>query len=240
MGSDQSDLEELASGCVADASLPGIRERLIHLVGPQLVCWALEQVVAAGGSRTRVSGKSLTCSAAAAKQCNGADVAVVACMPADCASAQGHCTRAAPKVLLVTSGEFSISAWASAERFDGVFHTSRPALDLLRSIDKLYERSGGTDALKPNRIHEDRSCAQTRALQPQRTTEPNLTRREREVVAAITSNVAWPAKVVADKLRLSEHTLRNHLSSIYEKLGVRGRVALYAYVRDHAEGQFEA
>ena len=38
-----------------------------------------------------------------------------------------------------------------------------------------------------------------------------------------------PLKEVAAQLGISERTLRNHLSSIYEKLGVSGRLELYVF-----------
>ncbi len=38
---------------------------------------------------------------------------------------------------------------------------------------------------------------------------------------------------VADTLRMSEHTLRNHLTAIYSKLGVRGRLELHVYATAH-------
>ena len=39
--------------------------------------------------------------------------------------------------------------------------------------------------------------------------------------------------MIADKLYMSEHTLRNHLTSIYSKLGVEGRMELYVYATMH-------
>jgi DNA-binding CsgD family transcriptional regulator len=53
--------------------------------------------------------------------------------------------------------------------------------------------------------------------------------RERQTIAAVSSDVAAPAKVIARKLCISEHTLRNHLTSIYSKLEVANRLDLYAY-----------
>ena len=38
---------------------------------------------------------------------------------------------------------------------------------------------------------------------------------------------------VADALGMSEHTLRNHLTVIYSKLGVRGKLDLYAFALEH-------
>jgi DNA-binding NarL/FixJ family response regulator len=45
-------------------------------------------------------------------------------------------------------------------------------------------------------------------------------------------------KVIADKLHMSEHTLRNRLTTIYSKLEVDGRMALYLYATSHAHRLF--
>jgi two-component system, NarL family, nitrate/nitrite response regulator NarL len=56
-----------------------------------------------------------------------------------------------------------------------------------------------------------------------------LTEREQQIVAAIACNVGKPGKTIADTLHISESTLRNHLTSIYDKLGVANRHGLLAY-----------
>jgi two-component system, NarL family, nitrate/nitrite response regulator NarL len=60
-----------------------------------------------------------------------------------------------------------------------------------------------------------------------------LTPRERDVILALSTNAGAPAKEVAALLGISEHTLRNHLSSIYDKLGVSTRLALYEFAQKH-------
>jgi len=35
---------------------------------------------------------------------------------------------------------------------------------------------------------------------------------------------------------MSEHTLRNHLTTIYSKLGVRGRLELHVFATSHGLG----
>jgi DNA-binding CsgD family transcriptional regulator len=45
-----------------------------------------------------------------------------------------------------------------------------------------------------------------------------------------------PAREIAERLSLSEATVRSHLSSIYVKLGVSGRVALLAHFRGSEPG----
>lgn len=74
------------------------------------------------------------------------------------------------------------------------------------------------------------------AVDPDRQRIATLTAREREIVAAIAANTGATAHAVAGQLHLSEHTLRNHLTSIYDKLGVSNRLELFAYALKHNLG----
>jgi DNA-binding NarL/FixJ family response regulator len=60
---------------------------------------------------------------------------------------------------------------------------------------------------------------------------PELTAREREIVAGVGEGLRNEA--VARRLGISEKTVRNHLTAIFAKLGVSGRLELvvYAYQR---------
>jgi DNA-binding CsgD family transcriptional regulator len=49
-----------------------------------------------------------------------------------------------------------------------------------------------------------------------------------------------PNKVVAAGLHISEHTLRNHLSAIYGKLGVNRRLDLILHTMEHQLGNLQA
>lgn len=60
-----------------------------------------------------------------------------------------------------------------------------------------------------------------------------LTVRERQIIAAAIQNKGAGNKTIADRLYISEHTLRNHLSVIYRKLGIRGRLELFIYAGKH-------
>ncbi len=71
-------------------------------------------------------------------------------------------------------------------------------------------------------------CLQ-RDISDQKTTLDALTDKEFSVVKAVASNSEITLKEIADKLHISEHTLRNHLASIYEKLGLRSRLELYIF-----------
>jgi DNA-binding NarL/FixJ family response regulator len=61
----------------------------------------------------------------------------------------------------------------------------------------------------------------------------SLSPRQRDVVLALSTNPGAPAKQVATLLGITEHTLRNHLSSIYEKVGVSTRLGLYEFAQRH-------
>jgi len=60
-----------------------------------------------------------------------------------------------------------------------------------------------------------------------------LTARERKVLRVIIANDVRTNKDLAKQLFISESTLRNHLSSIYQKLGVNNRLDLFVYAQRH-------
>ena len=68
-----------------------------------------------------------------------------------------------------------------------------------------------------------------RDISAQKNILDTLTEKEYKVVATVARNSEMPLKDIADQLHISEHTLRNHLASIYEKLGVRNRLELYVF-----------
>lgn len=59
-----------------------------------------------------------------------------------------------------------------------------------------------------------------------------LTDRELQVITTILKNNN-PGKIIASELGISESTLRNKLSVIYEKLGVHNRQGLFSYAREN-------
>jgi len=96
-------------------------------------------------------------------------------------------------------------------------------------------------------VHEGQIWADTRnlaflldfltQLKPLRLIKPGggmarLTPREAEVVQLLADGLS--TRGISQKLTLSEHTIRNYLSAIYDKLGVSNRVelALYAVARE--------
>lgn len=61
-----------------------------------------------------------------------------------------------------------------------------------------------------------------------------LTRREQRIVRALSSG--GTNRELADRLGLREQTIKNQLSAIYAKLGVRNRLELSIYAARHGLG----
>lgn len=61
--------------------------------------------------------------------------------------------------------------------------------------------------------------------------KPLLTEREQDVVLLVTQG--FRNKEIADKLSISEQTVKNHLHNIFDKLGVSDRLELALYALHH-------
>lgn len=77
------------------------------------------------------------------------------------------------------------------------------------------------------------SSARAPKQDPNATRIASLTQRERQIIQAVLKNRGSKSTEIAESLHISEHTLRNHLTVIYEKLGLRNRIDLYAYAIEH-------
>jgi DNA-binding NarL/FixJ family response regulator len=58
-----------------------------------------------------------------------------------------------------------------------------------------------------------------------------LTRRELEVISAVVAG--YTNKDMADKFSISEHTVKNHLTNIFDKLGLSNRLELVLFAIEH-------
>ena len=61
----------------------------------------------------------------------------------------------------------------------------------------------------------------------------SLRQKEWHVIRAVVEASIAPNKTLASRLFVTEHTFRNHLTSIYQKLGVANRLELYIYAIKH-------
>lgn len=101
---------------------------------------------------------------------------------------------------------------------------------LLTALQKINEGQVWLNRDATGRIFVELSRQGSKAAhEPSTDKAASLTEREQQIVAAIASHIGKPGKTIADTLHISESTLRNHLTSIYDKLGVANRNGLLAY-----------
>lgn len=116
----------------------------------------------------------------------------------------------------------------------GVVEKESPAEIILTAIEKVHEGQIWLDRVSTGRVFVEFSReGAAAASDPERAKIASLTYRERELVAVTTSNAGATAKVIAQLLHISEHTLRNHLTSIYTKLDCANRLELFAYAHKY-------
>jgi two-component system, NarL family, nitrate/nitrite response regulator NarL len=117
----------------------------------------------------------------------------------------------------------------------GVVEKEASAQTILTAIAKVHEGQLWLDRAAAGRIFVEfsRKSAAAPALDPEQQKISALTDREREIVAGLATHVGATARAIAETLHISEHTLRNHLTSIYDKLDVANRLELFAYAHKH-------
>ena len=107
----------------------------------------------------------------------------------------------------------------------GVVHKQVAADVLLRAIEKVHQGEIWLD-------HSTLSRVVTTLSRPSRNEVATsmldtLTIKERQIVYTLVEEKGARNKIIAEKLHMSEHTLRNHLTTIFDKAGVEGRMELY-------------
>jgi len=106
-----------------------------------------------------------------------------------------------------------------------------------KAVRKVREGELWLDRLTTGRIFEELVSAGAGAAAAATVLEKKLTARELDVVRALLEHQGAASRDLAARLQVSEHTLRNHFTSIYRKLGVPNRVGLFAYASRHRLGQ---
>jgi len=96
--------------------------------------------------------------------------------------------------------------------------------DRLTLFDTIRAAARGETLLKPEIM--SRVLSRKNTTKPETSTDINLTERELEVLEAVARGER--SKEVATHLGISERTVKAHLASIYQKLGVDSRAAAIA------------
>lgn len=146
---------------------------------------------------------------------------------------QRRCTA---KVLVLTASEDTQRLCRAVELgAKGVLHKSEPPQQILSAITQV--RQGGA-WLNPQLMGEvlgrltQAQARSTPVADPHQARLATLTTREHGIVLALSQNPSEKLMTLASQLGMSENTLRNHLTTIYGKLGVRGRLELHVFAAE--------
>ena len=114
----------------------------------------------------------------------------------------------------------------------GVVHKDDDPETLIKAIRKVHEGQLWLDRSTTGRLFVELSRQKTlQAADPAKRKLASLTVREHEVLKILVTQPGADNKTLASSLHIGEHTLRNHLSRIYDKLGVPNRVELYVFAQ---------
>lgn len=118
----------------------------------------------------------------------------------------------------------------------GVIHKDDTPDRLIQAIRKVHEGQLWLDRSTTGRLFVELSRQKSQAANdPAKRKLDSLTEREHDVVRSLAKQPGADNKTLASTLHIGEHTLRNHLSRIYDKLGVPNRLELYVFVQRHVE-----
>jgi two-component system, NarL family, nitrate/nitrite response regulator NarL len=131
-------------------------------------------------------------------------------------------------ILMTTTDDFQTCSQAVQMGVIGVVSKTQPPKALIKAIKKVYdgevwiERSMMAHLLKtmsPNR--------RPSVIDPETEKISQLSNREKEVIHLI--GLGLRNKFIANQLSIGETTVRHHLTSIYDKLGVSDRLELLVF-----------
>jgi two-component system nitrate/nitrite response regulator NarL len=114
----------------------------------------------------------------------------------------------------------------------GVVVKDKAADLLLKAIERVHAGETWLDRITTaNLLAELARGVRPRPPDPEETKIASLTAREREVIGLVTEGLR--NKEIAERLHISEATIRHHLTSIFSKLEVTDRLGLTIYAFRH-------
>ena len=116
----------------------------------------------------------------------------------------------------------------------GVINKEEPAETILKAIEKVHRGELWLDRAATGRVFSKLlNSGNDPQTSPETAKIAALTPREREIIKVLINQGSSTNKGIAGLLKMSEFTLRNHLTSIYGKLGISNRIELVMYAMKH-------
>lgn len=119
----------------------------------------------------------------------------------------------------------------------GIVQKEDSADAILKAIKSVHRGEIWLDRTSTGRIFSKLLNPLDGEASPEKIKIGSLTPREREIIEVIITHGRSTNKEIANHLNMSEHTLRNHLTSIYGKLEVENRLELVMYSLKHGLGK---
>jgi DNA-binding NarL/FixJ family response regulator len=140
------------------------------------------------------------------------------------------------KILLLTGfADHESSRQALTGAVDGIVLKVQPEAVLVAAIEYVCQSPAGTVQREDNQTdHVVSNSTQALTLK----WPAALTKRERAVIALIGQGLS--NKEIADRLRVSDITVRHHLTSIFDKLGVTCRQTLLIWAHQYGLVELKA
>jgi DNA-binding NarL/FixJ family response regulator len=216
---------------------PDERIRVMLVDDHRIVLWGMERLIDGQKPMMEVVGTATTCeNAIELAQATMPDVVVldVDLLREDKSEVIATlANRQATRVLILSgSRDGKMHDTAVLRGACGVVRKEAPPGTLLDAIRKVHEGQLWLDRATTGRLFVELSKQKSDpAKDPEKRKLASLTARESDVVRTLVTKPGADNRKLADSLNMGEHTLRNHLSRIYDKLGVPNRLELYVFAQ---------
>lgn len=136
----------------------------------------------------------------------------------------------AAKVIIMASDENSLNvdAWVK-EGARGVLGPAADEAQFEKALHKVCEGEYWLNRDVTSRILSGLGQAQEQSAEQALISQ--LTAKEKMVIKALVNGEGQTLRATAQNLSISENTVRNHLTSIYAKLGIANRLELFVFAQ---------
>jgi DNA-binding NarL/FixJ family response regulator len=202
----------------------------------RIVLWGMERLIDGERPNMEVVATATTCeNAVELAQKTAPDVVVldVDLLREDSEVIPALANRHAVRVLVLSGArDGQLHDAAVLRGACGVVRKEAPPSTLLDAIRKVHEGQLWLDRATTGRLFVELSRQKSDpAKDSEQRKLASLTPRETDVIRTLVATPGADNRMLADTLNIGEHTLRNHLSRIYDKLGVPNRLELYVFAQ---------
>lgn len=203
--------------------------------------WGLERLIAGESPRMEVVGTASNCSEACEKARALQPDVILLDLDLEGENSLDHLpamlANGVSRVLILTAErQQAILEQAVQHGARGVLRKIASAEQVLKAIEKVHQGELWVEQEILVRVlgRFTNPAMKNKAPDPEMAKIAQLTPKERNIIDTIARESGASNKVIAQRLFISEHTLRNHLTSIYHKLDLSNRLELYVYAVKHA------